>query len=110
MPSNSISFAQDWAMSTKFCQPEPKKTNGLAQMGTWELGAGQTLHHHSFDPYGGHEMVQQHHKLSHASKQHQFCPRLGGYVTNLCQPEPSSGMAWHRWVLGSWSDTASSLI
>jgi hypothetical protein len=52
-----------------------------------DLGAGLTLHHHSFDPYRGHEMVQQHHnhKLSHASKQHQFCPRLGGYV-NVFMP------------------------
>jgi hypothetical protein len=48
-----------------------------------DLGAGLALHHPSFDPYGGHEMVQQHHKLSHAFKQHQFCPRLGGYVNKF---------------------------
>jgi hypothetical protein len=69
----------------KFLPTQAKKVAwlGLAQKGTWELGAGQTLHHPSFDPYGGHEMVQQHHKLSHAFKQHQFCPRLGDYVNKF---------------------------
>jgi hypothetical protein len=49
------------------------------------LGAGLALHHPSFDPYGGHEMVQQHHnhKLSHASKQHQLYPRLGGNANKV---------------------------
>jgi hypothetical protein len=30
-----------------------------------------------FDPYRGHEMVQQHHKLSHAFKQHQNVAHTG---------------------------------
>jgi hypothetical protein len=40
-------------------------------------GAALTLHHHSLDPYGGHGMIQQHHILWHASKQHQFCLSFG---------------------------------
>jgi hypothetical protein len=56
----------------------------VAWLGTGgDLGAALTLHHSLFDPYGGHEMVQHNHKLSHASKQHQFCPRLGGNVKNF---------------------------
>jgi hypothetical protein len=45
-----------------------------------ESGAGLTLQQHSLDPYGGHEMVQQHHTLWNVSKQHQFCPKFDGKV------------------------------
>ena len=41
-----------------------------------QSGACLTLQHHSLDPYGGHEMVQQHLTLWNISKQHQFCPKF----------------------------------
>jgi hypothetical protein len=76
-----------------------------------DSGAGLTLHHHSLDPYGRHGKVQQHYILPHASKQYQFFLDVTAKLPNFfANPSTKSGMAWHRWGLRSWFDTASSLI
>jgi hypothetical protein len=45
-------------------------------------GASLTLHRHSMDSHGGHEMVWQQHILSIAFIQHQLHQKLGGKVLN----------------------------
>jgi hypothetical protein len=65
MLSNSISFEPKTCWQSKQIIAYLSQKSGLAWLGTeGDLGTGLTLHHQSFDPYGQHEMVQQHHKLS----------------------------------------------
>jgi hypothetical protein len=77
--SMMASHKQAWnfaAMCQTFAHPCPK--SGMAGHGwgprSWFDTASS---HHSLDPYGGHGMIQQHHILWHASKQHQFCLSFG---------------------------------
>jgi hypothetical protein len=46
-------------------------------------GAGCTLKHHSLDPYGGHEMVQQHLMRCCGWKHHQFWLGFAAHLSKL---------------------------
>jgi hypothetical protein len=91
MPPNSIDFAICSRFGYKVSNFLPNAAQKVACPGTvnGDSGAGLTLHHHSLDPYRGHGLIQQHHILSHASKQHQFCSGCGNV-----RPKPKSKVIW----------------
>jgi hypothetical protein len=76
--------AQSWQHTAKLFTTSVQNMAWIDTDGYGPPGACSTLKHHSLDPYGGHEMVQQQLiRCQHGLKRHQVLLRVG---SAHCQP------------------------
>jgi hypothetical protein len=109
---NSINSAQNLRQIAKLVANHSKKS-GMAGL-RWGLRSCSTLHHPSWDPYGGHGMVQQPYMRCCGSEQTCFSSDWiwdwQGVSKHLTWSSWKSDFAWHSWTSKIWFHNRAWLI
>jgi hypothetical protein len=83
-------LAESWQHTAKLLTTSVQNTAWIDTDGP--PGACNTLKHHSLDPYGGHEIVQQQLIRCHGLNCHQVWLRVGSTLPNF---SPHQSKTWH---------------